>query len=109
MIRLHVAEGLHSLGLLVMAAPQEPASTSPPGSTLQEPAAPASPTMLDQIRQGDWSPVIERYLIPAIGALLLMVVAYFLARFLARVGSAPVRKRVDETLGRQMRQSAQFE
>ncbi|MEZ6131661.1 MAG: mechanosensitive ion channel [Planctomycetaceae bacterium] len=45
-------------------------------------------------------PLIERYLLPAAGVLLLVIVGYMLAKFVARMISTPVRKRVDETLGR---------
>ncbi len=38
--------------------------------------------------------------IPAFTALIVMIVAYFAASFVARVASTPVRSRVDETLGR---------
>lgn len=38
--------------------------------------------------------------IPAITALIVMIVAYFVAAFVARIASTPVRSRVDETLGR---------
>jgi small conductance mechanosensitive channel len=44
--------------------------------------------------------LFEKYGVPAIVALLLIIVAYFIASFLARIASRPVRSRVDETLGR---------
>jgi small conductance mechanosensitive channel len=44
--------------------------------------------------------LFEKYGIPAIVALVLIIVAYFVASFLARIASTPVRSRVDETLGR---------
>lgn len=40
------------------------------------------------------------YVAPAISALLIIVVGYFVAKTLSRWFGAPVRKRVDETLGR---------
>ena len=40
------------------------------------------------------------YGVPAITALVSLIVAYFIAAFLARLVSNPLRKRVDETLGR---------
>jgi small conductance mechanosensitive channel len=40
------------------------------------------------------------YIIPAATALIVMIIAYFIAAFLARLCSQPVRRRVDETLGR---------
>ena len=46
------------------------------------------------------SELFVRYGIPAITVLVVIVVAFFIASFLARMGSSPVRKRVDETLGR---------
>ncbi len=58
---------------------------------------------ISDITEGDWSdlmPFIEKYLIPALAALLVLFVAYFVAKFLARVASTPIRRRVDETLGR---------
>ncbi len=57
----------------------------------------------DGLKEGDLEslmPLIEQYVIPAATALLILIVAYFVGKFLARVCSSPVRKRVDETLGR---------
>ena len=45
-------------------------------------------------------PLVERYLIPAGMALLILVVGYFVAKFLSRLASAPVKMKVDETLGK---------
>ncbi|HAN98948.1 MAG TPA: mechanosensitive ion channel protein [Planctomycetaceae bacterium] len=53
--------------------------------------------------EGDLSPVralLAEYAIPAIAALLVLIVGYFAANFLSRIISTPIRKRVDETLGR---------
>jgi small conductance mechanosensitive channel len=44
--------------------------------------------------------LFTRYGIPAITVLVVLVVSYFVAAFLARVCSVPIRARVDETLGR---------
>lgn len=38
--------------------------------------------------------------IPAMTALIALIIAYFVASFLARLASTPIRSRVDETLGR---------
>ena len=40
------------------------------------------------------------YGIPAITALIVIILSYFVAAFLARIASKPVRAKVDETLGR---------
>ena len=40
------------------------------------------------------------YGIPAITALIVIILSYFVAAFLARIASRPVRAKVDETLGR---------
>jgi small conductance mechanosensitive channel len=44
--------------------------------------------------------LFKTYGLPALVALVLIIVAYFVASFLARIASRPVRSRVDETLGR---------
>ena len=44
--------------------------------------------------------LMKSYAVPAITALIVLVVAYFVAAFISRICSAPIRKRVDETLGR---------
>jgi small conductance mechanosensitive channel len=40
------------------------------------------------------------YLAPALLVILLLIVAYLIGKFLARLSSAPVSRRVDETLGK---------
>lgn len=45
-------------------------------------------------------PLIEKYLIPAVVALLILIVAYFVGKFLSRAVSTPVTRRVDATLGK---------
>lgn len=53
--------------------------------------------------QGDfWSlwKLVEAYAVPAITALLVLVIGYFAAKLLSRMASMPVRRKVDETLGR---------
>lgn len=58
---------------------------------------------LQGLKEGDPSalmPLLEGYLIPAVQVILLLIVGYMVAKFIARMVSAPVRKRVDETLGR---------
>lgn len=55
------------------------------------------------LMQGDFGaamPLVEKYVLPAVMALLILIVAYFVGKFFARVCSGPVRKRVDETLGK---------
>lgn len=44
--------------------------------------------------------LFTRFGIPAITALVVLIAAYFVAAFLARLCSVPIRKRVDETLGK---------
>ena len=39
-------------------------------------------------------------MLPAITALIILIVAYFVGKYLSRVASKPVQKRVDETLGK---------
>lgn len=66
------------------------------------------PTPLDELGEVNdlsdvqkWGSVLlVEYGVPAIIAIVLLIVAYFIASFLARVASAPVRKKVDETLGK---------
>ena len=45
-------------------------------------------------------PSMVEYVAPSISALLILIVGYFVARTLARIFGNPVRRRVDETLGR---------
>lgn len=45
-------------------------------------------------------PIIEKYIIPAASAILILIVGYFLSSFISRLISSPVKKRVDETLGK---------
>ena len=57
----------------------------------------------EALKQGDFEkawPLVENYLFPAIQVILLLIVGYMLAKFVARVVSKPVRSRVDETLGK---------
>lgn len=49
----------------------------------------------EQVRYG-----LVNFVLPTLGALLIILVGYFVAKFLARLISAPVMKKVDETLGR---------
>ncbi|MEM8739686.1 MAG: mechanosensitive ion channel domain-containing protein [Planctomycetota bacterium] len=59
--------------------------------------------LLGQALEGDYEAVLTlgvKYVLPALGLLLLLVVAYFVAKFLARVVSRPVSQRVDPTLGK---------
>ncbi|MCI5066737.1 mechanosensitive ion channel [bacterium] len=57
----------------------------------------------EALQNGDISALwvlVDAYLIPIAGALLLLIVAYFVASFFSRIASRPIAKRVDETLGR---------
>lgn len=57
----------------------------------------------EKLAEGDVSavlPLLLNWVVPVLGALLILIVAYFVARMLARIASSPVRARVDETLGR---------
>ncbi|XAM01573.1 mechanosensitive ion channel [Phycisphaeraceae bacterium D3-23] len=59
-------------------------------------------TAWEGLREGDFSaamPLIEKYLVPAVVAILVLIVAYFVGKFLARTLSSPIKKRVDEALG----------
>lgn len=58
---------------------------------------------LDGLARGDFEaawPLISDYVLPAAGAILALIVGYLVAKFVGRIVSNPVRKRVDETLGR---------
>jgi small conductance mechanosensitive channel len=55
-----------------------------------------------RIAQGDVAamvPLLERYVVPVISSLLILIVAYFVAKMVARLVKTPVQARVDETLG----------
>ena len=52
---------------------------------------------------GEWGEVLSLcvdFVVPALGVLSLVILAYFVARFASRVSSAPICKRIDETLGK---------
>ncbi len=49
---------------------------------------------------GTFGEMIKTYAVPAVVAVVVLIVAYFMAAFLSRICSVPVRARVDETLGR---------
>lgn len=62
---------------------------------------------LEAIKSGDFKSaaaalgdLLKGYAVPAITALVVLIVAYFIAAFVSRLCSSPIRKRVDETLGR---------
>jgi small conductance mechanosensitive channel len=44
-------------------------------------------------------PLIEKYVLPVISALLILLVAYFLGKILGRAASGPIKKRIDPSLG----------
>ena len=59
------------------------------------------------IKEGDLTTAAKKsgelfatFAIPAITVIVMLILAYFVAAYLARLCSAPLRKRVDETLGR---------
>lgn len=63
----------------------------------------AAPSAVEQLIDGDisWLVAWLQDEGPSIlGAILFLVVAYFVAKTLARIASTPVRRRVDETIGR---------
>lgn len=45
-------------------------------------------------------PLIENYVVPVVSAVLILIVGIIVAKFLSRVCSSPIRKRVDETFGK---------
>ncbi|TWU33834.1 mechanosensitive ion channel family protein [Novipirellula artificiosorum] len=62
---------------------------------------------VDALKSGDLTTAAKksgelftRYGIPAITVLVVLIVAFFVATFLARICSAPLKKGVDETLGK---------
>lgn len=60
-------------------------------------------TALQALIRGDFEagrPIVEQYLFPAVIALVFMILAYFFAGIVARTCSLPIRRKVDETLGR---------
>jgi len=60
-------------------------------------------TAAQALMRGDFEagrPIVEQYLIPAVIALVFIILAYFLAGLIARACSLPIRRKVDETLGR---------
>ena len=95
------------LGQADAADADPPDSTEPkdPVTQVTEKGADEISKAAEGLAQGDiaaaW-PLIERFVIPGAAAILILLVAYFLANLLARVVSAPIRSRVDETLGRFM-------
>ena len=57
----------------------------------------------NDVLHGDWARMTElglSLLLPACTALLVILVAYFFAKYVSRVTSTPICKRVDETLGK---------
>lgn len=62
---------------------------------------------IDALRSGDIGLAAEKggellvqYGVPAVTVLLVLLLAYFIAIFVSRAGSKPIRKHVDETLGK---------
>ncbi|MEM1211214.1 MAG: mechanosensitive ion channel domain-containing protein [Planctomycetota bacterium] len=76
-----------------------------PFLTLAQATQPAVPTVEDaQETVGKFVEFLNTYgvpfLIQAVVAIVILIAAYFVGKFLGRVVSAPVIKRVDETLGK---------
>ena len=85
-------------------APQDPQAAVE--NSIDETTEQAKETF-NKIAAGDFAAAADsgwalliRFGVPTIVALVLLIVAYFVASFLARICSLPVRRRVDETLGR---------
>ena len=60
-------------------------------------------SVIDRATEGDLTGILaltEAYLLPAALVLLVLIVAYFLGKFLGRVTGGPVSRRVDPTLGK---------
>lgn len=78
-------------------------TTTPGVVTGVEDASTQVKSVLGQAMQGDPEALVVlgvRYVLPAVGLLLVLIVAYFVARFLSRLVSGPVTKKIDPTLGR---------
>lgn len=58
---------------------------------------------LTALSNGDLSALVtigDRFLLPVLSALLILIVSYFVSSFVSRLASQPITRRVDETLGR---------
>lgn len=83
-----------------------PAGTADPESLIDQKAGAVVRDLSEAAQgllQGDLAQtrqLIAEYALPAIMALLVLLVGYFVSNFLANLVSTPIRKRVDETLGR---------
>lgn len=85
-------------------------TTQGPEKVLQEAAQDLrlqSTEAVEALKSGDLKTAAEksgelftRYGLPAVTIVVTLIAAYFLASFLARIAAAPLRKHVDETLGR---------
>lgn len=85
-------------------AQTEPTSTQP--ASTQPSVTDDAAKLGDAMKSGDPEAIAQSgyelfvtWGIPAITAIVILIVAYFVGKFLARLASAPVKKRVDETLG----------
>lgn len=93
-------------GMLFTASAHAQEEEATPEQTVEDAAANAADTAkgaLDGIASGNWEeamPLIEQYVIPAVFFLLILIVAYFVAKFMGRLAGKPVQAKVDETLGR---------
>jgi small conductance mechanosensitive channel len=60
-------------------------------------------TTVSELAKGDLTAIAtlgERYLVPSVLSLLIIIVGYFVARFVSRVVQTPICNRVDQTLGK---------
>ena len=79
--------------------PSNPDALAGAGDAVKQDAANA----WDGLMNGDFGaamPLFEKYLFPALVALLILIVAYFVGKFLSRLASGPITRKVDETLGK---------
>lgn len=83
------------MALMAQAAPETEEAVA------EAPAIEGPPADADLNEKAQWAVDLAVEWGPKVGLFLLVViVAYFVAKFLSRIAAAPVRKRVDETLGR---------
>lgn len=79
--------------------PSNPDSLSAAGDAAKQDAMNA----WEGLMAGDFGaamPLFEKYLFPALIALAILIIAYFVGKFLSRTASAPITRRVDATLGK---------
>ena len=105
------------IGFLIAQPVFAQATTAQPGETSatpEEAADESKVTVLDTVEKalaGDgeaWQDLLARFLLPAIFALLFLIIGYFVASFIGRVVGSQVSKRVDVTLGRFLAQAIKY-